>query len=357
MYLIFQIQQEKIMKVFNKWSEKLKQKDSVFLHYTGNMFGIGCSAFQAAAIAKIHNLKQRNSKQGLIVLIPEFSWLEKYQVFVPVKLRRLLQQYWPGELTIILPDPNGHFKHVSVDGYVAFRVPTDALLRNFIVRFGSPIVSTSINRSGNPAQTDLQMIKTDYDNWFDYGFLPKKTRTAAVTPSTILKYSHETLNLVREGAIRFSEIEQSFQKPRILFVCTANICRSPMAEYYLKEKLKRTGLNYEVRSAGFLQSGLAISENSRQVLAENAIDVPGHLSTQLNEFVIRQSWLILTMTINHKTSLIEHFPNAENKTFTLSEYAGFKQDIDDPYGLDIVNYRETFKKVKTRIDVILEKLN
>jgi len=59
------------------------------------------------------------------------------------------------------------------------------------------------------------------------------------------------------------------------------------------------------------------------------------------------------MTKNHKLNLLEHFPNAENKTFTLSEYTGYQQDIDDPYGLDIFHYRQTFKKIKKRIDELL----
>lgn len=344
------------MKIHRKWTEKLNQQDQIFLHYTGHMFGIGCSAFNPDSIMKIHELKKRQGNKGFIVLIPDLSWLEKYQVFVPTELRRLLQQYWPGELTMILPDPNRHFKDISVDGFVAFRVPTDPFLREFIIKFGQPIVSTSINTSGKEPEVGLKEIKAQYDSWFDFGILPKNTRVADAVPSTILKYENEDLKLVREGKINFEEIKNSYKIPRILFVCTANICRSPMAEYYLREKVKVEGLNYDVKSAGFLEGGYNISENSEAILAENQMKAAKHISKQLNDDVVRKSWLILTMTDKHKKMLIEAFPNAVNKAFTLSEYAGFKQDIDDPYGLDIGHYRETFKKIKTRIDLILEKL-
>lgn len=344
------------MKSYNKWSEKLKKQDAVFLHYTGHMFGIGCSAFDQNSIRRIHSLKQREGNKGFIVLIPDLSCLDKYQVFVPQELRRLLQQYWPGELTMILPDPNEHFKQISISGFVAFRVPTDPFLRQFLNKFGKPIVSTSINISGQNPEVELKKIKENYNDWFDFGVLPKNLRTADAVPSTILKFANEKLVLIREGKINFEEIESSYKIPKILFVCTANICRSPMAEYYLNKKVVSEDLKYEVKSAGFLMGGYQISENSKTVLAENEMNAENHLSTQLDEEVVRTSWLILTMTEKHKNMLVTNFPNAVNKTFTISEYAGFNQDIDDPYGQDIEHYRETFKKIKTRIDLIWEKL-
>lgn len=334
----------------------MNKPDAIFLHYTGHMFGIGCSAFDQDSIIKIHELKQREGNKGFIVLIPELNWLEKYQVFVPQEIRRLLQQYWPGELTVILPDPNGHFKNISVDDFVAFRVPSNPFLREFIKKFGKPIVSTSINISGKEPEVDLKKIKANFESWFDFAILPKNIKVADAIPSIILKYEKEDLKLVREGKIKFDEIKNSYELPRILFVCTANICRSPMADYYLKDKIEKDGLKYDVRSAGFLGGGFQISENSKAILAEDGMNAADHISTQLNDDVVRRSWLILTMTEKHKEMLIENFPNAAKKTFTISEYAGFNQDIDDPYGLDIGHYRETFKKIKTRIDLIWEKL-
>jgi len=162
--------------------------------------------------------------------------------------------------------------------------------------------------------------------------------------------------LLREGGIKFAELEHAWQKPPIRFVCTANICRSPMAEYYLRRKIAELKLDYEVRSAGFLMSGVPISRNSYDVLQENGIEAAEHLSTQLSEDVVRKSWLILTMTQSHKLRLIEHFPNAKNKTFTLSEYTGLVGDVADPYGLDIFAYRRTFAEIRERVDRLVEKL-
>lgn len=329
---------------------------SVFLHHTGSMFGIGCSAFNPAAIGRINQLKQRDSGKGLIVLLANRLWLEKFKIPVSKRLSRLLQQYWPGELTVILSDPKKIFKHVSVEGTVAFRVPSSAFLLDFIRQFNSPIISTSVNQKNEKPSVDLTEIRKNYNNWFDLEILPLRSTFSGFQPSTIIREMNGDLHLVREGKIEFSEIERSWQKPRILFVCTANICRSPMAHYYLQQKLADYDLDQEVRSAGFLQSNFRISQNSYETLLQNGIDASQHLSTQLSKDVVRRSWLILTMTANHKQNLIEHFPEAAEKTFTLSEFTGFQQDIDDPYGLDIFYYRQTFEKIKKRIDVLVDGL-
>ena len=129
-----------------------------------------------------------------------------------------------------------------------------------------------------------------------------------------------------------------------------------MAEYYLRHLIDKSDLSYRIGSAGFFDSGVMISENSRIVLDENSIDASKHVSTQIDEQLIQDSWLVLTMTTQHKLYLLDYFPNSINKVFTLSEFTGYNIDIDDPYGLDVYFYRETFKKIKDRIENLFNKL-
>ncbi len=346
------------MKIFKKLTDKKFRsfiKDgvaegSVFLHYTGNMFGIGCSAFDEKAVNRINDLKKRTQEKGYIVLIPEVDWLERYGIKYYPKIRRLFQQYWPGELSVILDDPENNFKFVSQDQKVAFRIPTSSFLREFIKKIDKPIISTSINLSGEVPYENVEDILQEKSNWFDFAVIPPKYEELSTIPSTVIDGTKENIECAREGKIPFSEIQDSYIKPLILFICTANICRSPMAEYYLKHLVEKSDLSYRIGSAGFFDSGIRISENSRIVLDENNIDASQHISTQINEQLIRDSWLVLTMTTQHKLYLLDSFPNSINKVFTLSEFTSFNMDIDDPYGLDIYFYRETFKKIKDRIE-------
>jgi len=325
------------------------------------MFGIGCSVFSEKAIENINSLKQRKDKKGFIILFPEIEWLEKYQIKVPPKIRRLIQQYFPGNLTIILDDPENNFPLVSDQKKVAVRIPSSKFLRDFIKKINVPIVSTSINFSGEEPLKNLEKIRKQKRRWFDLEILPKTINQDEIKPSTIIDYQKNELICLREGSIKFEKINKSFTSPLILFICTGNICRSPMAEFYLKKLVVEKGLNFRVGSAGFLNSDVRISPHSFEVLRNDGIDASKHISRQINADLISDSWLILTMTEDHKKSILEFTPDSKYKIFTLSEYCGKSFcipscDIDDPYQLEIYFYREAYKMIKERIDVLVKKL-
>ena len=302
------------------------------------------------------NLKKRSQEKGYIILIPEIDWLERYGIKYHPKIGRLFQQYWPGELSVILNDQKDNFKFVSQDHKVAFRIPTSSFLREFIKQIGKPIISTSINLSGEVPYKNVEDILQKKSNWFDFTVVPPNYEELCTIPSTVIDATKENIECIRDGKIAFSEIQDSYAKPLILFICTANICRSPMAEYYLRHLVEKNGLSYRIGSAGFFDSGVMISENSRIVLDENDIDASKHVSMQINEQLIRDSWLVLTMTTQHKLYLLDSFPNSIYKVFTLSEFTDYNVDIDDPYGLEVYFYRETFKKIKDRIENLFDKL-
>jgi len=348
--------------MFKKKNQEITfKKDSIFLHHTGNLFGIGCSVFSEKAIEKINSLKQRKDKKGFIVLFPEISWLEKYKIKVAPKIKRLMQQYFPGNLTILLNDPENIFPLVSDQKKVAVRIPSSKFLRDFIKKINAPIVSTSVNSSGEEPLIDLEQIRKQKGNWFDFEMLPKNIKHDEIRPSTIIDYQKNELICLRKGSIKFEKIKRSFESPLILFVCTGNICRSPMAEHYLKKIIEEKGLGFRVSSAGFLNSDVNISPHSYEVMKKDGIDASKHISTQINRELIADSWLILTMTEEHKQNIIKMEPNSKYKIFTFSEYCGnffclLSCDIDDPYGLEIYFYRETYKMIKERIEIFVGRL-
>lgn len=142
---------------------------------------------------------------------------------------------------------------------------------------------------------------------------------------------------------------------RILFVCTGNTCRSPMAEAILKNKQMD---EIEVRSAGiYAANGSEASTHAKKVLEDNGI-AHNHRSSLLTGVEVNWADLILTMTSSHKMAILQQYPEVGHKVFTLKEYSGegFNSDVVDPYGGSLAMYEQTFHELDELIDKAIGKL-
>lgn len=141
----------------------------------------------------------------------------------------------------------------------------------------------------------------------------------------------------------------------VLFVCTANVCRSPMAEAFLREL--RPG--FDVRSCGtHALAGRPATYDARQVMRAYGVPVDAHRARMLEPEMVRWADVIAGLASEHVRYVVKACPGAAGKTFTLRELAGDEPaDVDDPFGEREAAYKRVAAQIRELVQRWHERLS
>jgi L-threonylcarbamoyladenylate synthase len=166
---------------------------------TDTLYGIVGNALNKKSVEKIYKLKKRNSRKKVIILIGSLSDLKLFSVSLNNEFKKIISDFWPGKVTIILPVRTKKFAYLlKKTKTLAFRLPKKTKLVNLLKKTG-PLIAPSANREGEkPAKTIIE-AKKYFGNEVDFYVDDGKQESLS---STIIRLRNHHLMIRRKGAVK-----------------------------------------------------------------------------------------------------------------------------------------------------------
>ena len=329
-----------------KEAAQLVEAGALVAFPTETVYGIACRV-KADSLKKLDSLKGRSPDKSYTLHISQKTDVEKYVPTIALRAQKLIENAWPGPLTIVfeLDDKDikkqKHslekevFESLYKNNSIGIRCPDHPIATQLLQAINYPVVAPSANITGKPPATDadqvLSQLEGQVELLLDAGPCKYKKN------STVAKISKTGLEILRAGVYSQTEL-QAMAEVKFLFVCTGNTCRSPMAaemfRKYLAEKLgcdldQLDKKGYKIESAGTMGIiGAPASSEAIATCAAMRIDLTEHRSSALSQPLIEESDLNFVMSQMHRQQITALSPLAVDKCFLLAE----NQDILDPIG-------------------------
>jgi tRNA threonylcarbamoyl adenosine modification protein (Sua5/YciO/YrdC/YwlC family) len=314
---------------------------------TETVYGLGADAANPDALARLARVTGRNEGKPFSLLVPGLKHAEQAVQGFPRIAQKLARIYWPGPLTLVFPARTGRPES-------GLRLPEDPVARALLGACGFTLAVPSANRAGSPEPLRADTVRDALDG--QIALILDRGPTLYGKPSTVVRVDGESIQIQREGILSAREILE-LARPTILFVCTGNTCRSPMAAGFCRAGMAdahRTASFGLLRSAGeslpfrVLSAGTSALDGGRadanaiEAMREVGIDISTHRTLSLTPGLVDAADWIFVMTRAHRASIVEFMPGATPRVQLLSREG---DDIGDPASQPLNQYRRSRDRI------------
>ncbi|MEN3046729.1 MAG: L-threonylcarbamoyladenylate synthase [Candidatus Hydrothermales bacterium] len=342
---------------------EILKKGGVIAIPTDTVSGFVTPYWSSEGVKRIFSIKERETEKKFGLFISDPKELNIFTKNLTETRKRLVYNLWPGPISFLfkakerLPDYIVHKEKKTV----SVRIPNHSVPISLCKEAG-PLVQTSVNISGQKEINDYTQIEKEFGKYIDFVYPQNSPGTLA---STIIDLSKYPFILVRKGPIGIAQIENILLrkikisksiKTNILFVCTGNSCRSPMAmgimHSLLKPDLKEL---IDIRSAGTeATSGLPISENTIRILKERYnLDLSHYKTRRLSREDLEWADFVYVMEKRHLREIQKMGFYEKVRLLNLVDKS---KEIPDPLGKDYKFYLFISKLIEKNIKRIIKEL-
>ncbi len=317
---------------------------------TETVYGLAVCAQIPAAVERLSWIKKRPSDNPFTYAEDSAEEaIERYFAILTPFGYRLIERFWPGPLTVVYYSRNNHQR-------CGVRVVAHPVAQEILRAIKQEVFLPSANISGEKEALSAQEVEDIFNAQIDL-IVESEPELIYGRPSTVVDLTLHPFKILREGVVSPGDIVDVFLRKRILFVCTGNTCRSPLAQFlfkkYLEEKKPYLKDRVEIISRGILSfKGGSLSLAVKDILREREdILVEGFSSQGVDRPTLLSADLIFTMEDKHNQELLRIEPTIEGRLFSLKKFLPprMEEDIPDPIGKDYKFYLEVYERIKKAV--------